>query len=179
MKLTLYTLATDDDNGTKCRVFGSEHQRDDALLTWVGSNREDWAASDFADNLHEFIQSRTDYLDTFSTDEQSLDIDPSALLTINEAWKLCKDTPGAFGNLYDPEEIMSILDGWSEEGDGTEASYWFDPKSAEDRRAVLAWCEQEGPDFEDRISDLVGSNLPTRGEAFAALTAKHQKERAA
>jgi hypothetical protein len=179
MKLTIHTLATDDDNGTTCRVFAAEALRDDALLAWVGSNREDWAASDFADNLHEFIQSRTDYLDTFSTDEQKLDIDPSALLTVNEAWKLCKDTPGAFGNLYDPEEIMSILDGWSEEGDEAVASHWFDPKSAEDRIAVLAWCEQEGPDFEERISDLVCSNLPTRGEAFAALTEKHQKERAA
>ena len=74
---------------------------------------------------------------------------------------------------------MSILDGWSEEGDDSETSHWFDPTSVEDRAAILAWCEKEGPDFEDQISNLVCDNLPNRGEAFAALEAKNKQERAA
>lgn len=39
MKITIHTLATDYDNGTQARVFGSKAARDGALLQWVGSNR--------------------------------------------------------------------------------------------------------------------------------------------
>ncbi len=73
---------------------------------------------------------------------------------------------------------MTLLDGWLDEGDKDETSHWFDPDSAEDRIAILAWCEGEGPDFEDQVSHLICSNLPTRGAAFAALQAKRQRERA-
>ena len=149
------------------------------MLDWVGSNRKEWAQSKYADDLHEFVQSKTDYLDTFSTDEQDVEINPADLITVNTAWKFCKENPGSFGNLYDPDEVMTILDGWADESDEDDNSSCFDPESAEDRMAILAWCEQEGPDFEDRISELVCSNLPNRGEAFAALEAKHQRERAA
>jgi hypothetical protein len=45
--------------------------------------------------------------------------------------------------------------------------------------AILAWCEQEGPDIENRISELVCSNLSNQSEASAALAAKHQRDRAA
>ena len=179
MRLTIFTLATDDNSSTTCRVFRSETERDDALLEWIDSDREEWAASEFADDLRDYVHSRSDYLDTFSTDEQLVAIDPAELMTLNVAWKVCKVTPGSFGNLYDPDEVMTILDGWSEEGDKDETSYWFDADSAEDRLAILAWCEQEGPDFENQISELVCSNLPNRGEALAALAAKHQRERAA
>jgi hypothetical protein len=179
MKLTIYTLATDDKCGTRAGVFGTETDRDDALLEWVSSNREEWSESAFADNLHPYIQSKADYLDTFSTDEQEVEIDPAELMTVNAAWTLCKDNPGSFGNLYDPDEVMTILDEWAEEGDEEDSSHWFDAGNAEDRMAILAWCEAEGPDFENQISELVCSNLPNRGEAFAALEAKHQRERAA
>lgn len=179
MKLKIYTLATDDDSGTHADVFGTEEARDDALLAWVSSDREEWAKSEFADDLHEYVQSKTDYLDTFSTDVQDVGVDPAQLMTTNEAWKRCKVTPGSFGNLYDPDEVMSILDGWADESDADETSHWFDPESEEDRSAILAWCEQEGPDFEDRISELVCSNLPNRGAALAALEAKQRQERAA
>lgn len=179
MKVTVYTLATDDNDGTTCRIFASETERDNALLEWVQSSREEWAASPCADNLHEYVQSLTDYLDTFSTDEQALEIDGAAQMTINEAWTWCKETPGSFGNLYDPEEVLSILDGWAEEGDESKTSYWFDPESDEDRKAILAWCEKDGADFEDKISDLVCASLPTRGEAFEALVAKNRKAGAA
>lgn len=74
---------------------------------------------------------------------------------------------------------MSILDGWADEGDADEMSQWFDRDCAEDRMAILAWCEAQGPDFEDRISELVCSNLPNRGAALAALEEKHRHERAA
>lgn len=60
-----------------------------------------------------------------------------------------------------------------------ETSFWFDPESAEDRMAILAWCEQEGPDFENRISEIVCSNLSNQSAASAALAAKHQRDRAA
>ena len=179
MKLTIYTLATDDKCGTHADVFGSQTERDDALLEWVNSNRDEWAESEFAGDLHEYVLSKTDYLDTFSTDEQEIEIDPAQLVTVNEAWTLCKDNAGAFGNLYDPEEVMTILDGWSDEDDEDTTSHRFDPDNAEDRMAILAWCEAEGPDFEDQISDLVCTNLPNRGEALAALEAKRQRERAA
>jgi len=179
MRVNIYTLATDDKCGTHADVFGSQTERDDALLAWVSSTREEWAKSRFAGDLHEYVLSRIDYLDTFSTDEQEVEIDPAELMTVNTAWKLCKVTPGSFGNLYDPDEVMSILDGWADEGDEEETSYWFDADSVEDRAAILAWCEVEGPDFEERISDLVCSNLPNRGAAFAALDAKHQRESAA
>lgn len=179
MRLNIYTLATDDKCGTRADVFGSEAERDDALLAWVNSSREEWGESNFAGDLHEYVLSRIEYLDTFSTDEQEVEFDPAKFVTINTAWKLCKDNPGSFGNLYDPDEIMSILDGWADEGDEDKTSHWFDPDSVEDRRAILAWCEAEGSDFEERISDLVCSNLPNRGAAFAALDAKHQRERVA
>jgi hypothetical protein len=74
-------------------------EREDALLDWIGSGREDWAASQITDGLHDYVQSRTDYLDTFATDEQAVEIDPAALMTLNVASKVCKDTPGSFGNL--------------------------------------------------------------------------------
>ncbi|WP_171181156.1 hypothetical protein [Ruegeria sp. HKCCD8929] len=176
MKLTIYTLATDDDTGTNSQVFPNEEARDDALLSWVSSDRDEWAGSEFADNLHEFIQSKTDYMDTFSTDEQEIGIDPVQLVGIDEAWKICKAVPGAFGNLYDPDEVLTIMDGWSEAGDTSEDSNWFDPTNAEDKAAILAWCEQEGPDFEDQTSNLVCENLPNRGEAFKALAAKREQE---
>ncbi len=179
MRLNIFTLATDDNSGTHADVFGSETERDDALLAWVNSNREEWGESKLAGDLHEYVLSRIEYLDTFATDEQEVEIDPATLMSVNTAWKLCKVTPGSFGNLYDPDEVMSILDGWADEGDGEETSYWFDPESAEDQAAILAWCEAEGADFEGRISDLVCSNLPNRGAAFAVLDAKHQRERAA
>jgi len=179
VRFTIYILATDDDCGTHASVFGSEAARDDALLEWVGSNREEWAQGQFSDDLNEHVQSKTDYLDTFSTDEQEVDIDPAQLLTVNEAWKICKDNPGSFGNLYDPDEVMITLDGWAVEGDEEDRSHWFDPESTEDRMAILAWCEAEGPDFEDRVSDLVCTNLPNRGQAFTAHKAKHAREQAA
>jgi hypothetical protein len=179
MRVNIYTLATDDKCGTHADVFGSEAERDNALLAWVNSDREQWAESKLAGDLHEYVLSKVDYLDTFSTDEQEVEIDPAELMSVNTAWKLCKVTPGSFGNLYDPNEVMSILDGWAEEGDEDETSHWFDPDSAKDQAAILAWCEAEGPDFEDRISELVCSNLPNRGAAFAALNAKQERERAA
>jgi len=179
MKLNIFTLATDENSGTNCRVFGTKNQRDDALLEWFGSDREDWAASQSSDDLQDYDQSRTDHPGTFAIDEQAVEIDPAGLMTLNVAWKVCKDTPGSFGNLYDPDEVLTILDGWAEEGDKDETCYWFDPDSAEDRMAILAWCEQVGPDFETRISELVCSNLPNQSEALAALDAKLQRDRVA
>lgn len=73
---------------------------------------------------------------------------------------------------------MTILDGWADEDDADKTSRWFDPESEEDHMAILACCEQEGPDFEERISELICSNLPNRGEAFAAPKAKRPQERA-
>ncbi|MYB77838.1 MAG: hypothetical protein F4X83_12275 [Chloroflexi bacterium] len=177
MKLTIYTLATDCDNGTNAQVFVSEDTRDDALLEWVGSSREDWQASDLADDLHAFVQTKTGYLDTFSTDEQQIEVDPAQLITVNQAWFRCKDAPGSFGNLYDPDEVMEIMSNWSEAGDEGPDSHWFDPKDSEDHAAILAWCDQVGPDFEEQISRLVCENLPTRKTAFEALEAKHKLER--
>lgn len=177
MKIKVYTLATDDDNGTTPQAFGSEVERDDALLSWVGSNRETWLASNLADDLHEYVLSRTEHLDTFSTDEQEIEVDLNALLTANEAWAFCKKPAGAFGNLYDPNEAMTIMDGWAEEGDISDGSHWFDPENPDDTAAVTAWCEKEGPDFEQQISNLVCENLPTRKAAYEALAAKRSAPR--
>ncbi len=179
MKLTVYTLATDCDNGTNSDVFTDKTARDDALLTWAGTSREEWQESDLADDLHEFVQTKKDYMDTFQTDDKKLDIDLAAHVTVNEAWRTCKDKPGSFGNLYDPDELFTIMDGWSEKGDETEASKWFDPESSEDHDALLAWCEEEGPDFEEQISNLVCQNLPNRKQAYDALEEKHRKQREA
>ena len=176
MKLSIYTLATDCDAGTHADLFIDEQERDDALLAWAGSSREDWQSSDLADDLH-FVQTKTGYLDTFSTDQKQIEVDLAQLTTVNGAWILCKDNPGSFGNLYDPDEVMTILDGWSESGDDSPESHWFDPADSEDRTAILAWCEQEGPDFEDQISNLVCENLPNRKAAFDALEAKCRDER--
>ena len=176
MKLTIYTLATDCDAGTHADLFTDEQVRDDALLAWADSNREDWQSSDLADDLHAFVQTKIDYLDTFSTDEQQIEVDLAQLTNVNEVWALCKNHPGSFGSLYDPDEVMTILDGWSESGDDSPESHWFDPASPEDRAAILAWCEQEGPDFEDQISNLVCENLPNRKAAFEALEANHKVE---
>jgi hypothetical protein len=130
-----------------------------------------------ADDLHEFVLTKTDHLDTFSTDEQEIEVDIDQLVTVNEAWFRCKRETGAFGNLYDPDEVLTTLDSWGEEGDESEGSHWFDPEDAEDRAAITAWCEQQGPDFEDQISKLVCENMPTRKDAFASLESKHDKER--
>lgn len=179
MKLTIYTLATDDDCGTTSTVFADAASRDAALLEWAGTNWDEWKESDLADDLHEFIQTKTDHLDTFSTDEQELVIDLAAHVSVNEAWRICDEAPGSFGNLYDPDELFTIMGGWSEKGDESETSNWFDPESSEDFDALLAWCEEEGPDFEEQISNLVCQNLPNRKQAFAALEAKHRKQREA
>lgn len=85
MKLKIYTFATDDNSGTHAEVFGTEEARDDALLAWVGSNRAEWVNSELADDLHDYVQSKTDYLDTFSTDAQEIEIDPGQLMSVNEA----------------------------------------------------------------------------------------------
>jgi len=177
MKLIIYTLATDCDAGTHADLFTDENTRDDALLKWAGSSRIEWQSSELANDLHAFVQTKTDYLDTFSTDEKQIEVDLAQLTTVNEAWFRCKDNPGSFGNLYDPDEVITILDGWSESGDESPASHWFDRDNREDHAAILAWCEQEGPDFEEQISDLVCENLPTRKAAFDALEAKHKVER--
>jgi len=177
MKITVYTLATDDDGGTGCHVFTTENQRDDALLNWAGTSRDDWQKSDLADDLHEYVQSFADYLDTFSADQHELILDSAEFITVSEAWKTCKDVPGSFGNLYDPNEIMTMLDGYEDEGekDNPDGRY-YDPSNSEDQAAMLAWCLQEGPAFEKSISELVWTNLPTRREAYEALQKKKYAE---
>lgn len=175
MKITVFTLATDDDNGTTARVFASEAERVTALLQWVGSDHTTWQESELAGDLHEYVQSLSDHMDTFSTDEHQVEIDIADVLAVNQAWAFCKDGPGAFGNLYDPTEVMTILDGWSEQGDMSDTSNWFNPDDPNDCAAILAWCEKEGPGFEDEISNLVCSNLPNRKEAFDALAEKRSK----
>lgn len=179
MKLTIYTLATDCDNGTTSQTFATEQERDSALLEWVGSNPEQWAASKLADDLHEYVQSKTGYMDTFSTDEQEIEVDIDQLITVNEAWFRCKREPGAFGSLYDPVDVITVMSTWSESEDESDGSHWFNPEDVEDSAAILAWCEQEGPGFEEQISKLVWENMPTRKEAFEALEAKNKKEREA
>jgi hypothetical protein len=108
MKLTIDNLATDCDAGTQAQLFTNENARDDTLLEWAGSSRDEWQASHLADDLHEFVQTKTDYLDTFSTCAKEIDVDLAQLTTVNKAWFRCKDTPGSFGNLYDPDEVMTI-----------------------------------------------------------------------
>lgn len=90
-------------------------------------------------------------------------------ITVGEAWQRCKAEPGAFGNLYDPQEILTIMDGWEDD-------FEFDPENAEDVAAITAWCEAEGSDFEDQISNLVCENLPKRKDAYAALANKRGEE---
>ncbi len=174
MKITVYSLATDDDEGTTARVFGSEEERDDALLSWVGSNRESWAQREHPVDLHEYVQTLSDHLDTFSTDQQEVEIDLHDILSVNAAWRFCKEPDGAFGNLYDPEEVATIMDGWAEEGDRSDGSNWFQTDSAEEMAAITAWCEKNGPGFEQQISNLVCENLPTRKEAFDTLAEKRR-----
>lgn len=172
MKITVFTLATDDDEGTTARVFGSEEERDDALLSWVGSNRESWQQSEYPEDLHEYVQTLSGHLDTFSTDQQEVEIVLADILSVNDAWQFCKEQEGAFGNLYDPEEAATIMDGWAVEGDTSDGSHWFATGNAEDMAAITAWCVKEGPGFEQQISNLVCESLPTRKEAYGALAAK-------
>lgn len=177
MKLTVFTLATDDEDGTSSQVFTSKAALDKALLSWVGSNAEEWAESEYADDLHEFISSKLDHLDTFSTDEQEIEFDKSDPQIVKAAWDACKSRPGAFGNLYDPIEVMTVMDGWAVEGDTSDASFWFDPQNPDDTAAIAAWCEANGLNLEQRISDLVCKSLPNRKAAYEALSGQRSAPR--
>ena len=169
MKLVIYTLATDGDDGTQSQVFTNEAARTDALLDWIGSDREEWKVSDQSDDLSEFVSARIGHLDTYSMDEHDIDLSD---LSLSLLWSLCKSAPGAFGALYDPDDVLTTMDGWAATGDMSDGSHWFDPTCKNDREAILAWCEQEGPKLEQRISDLVCEAMPTRGQAFDALVMK-------
>ena len=90
-------------------------------------------------------------------------------LKVNAVWGRRNFEAGSFGNLYDPNEVLTIVDGWGDE-------YEFDASNAEDRAAVTAWCEAEGASIEDDISKLVCDQLPTREIAFAALAKKREND---
>ncbi|WP_299085817.1 hypothetical protein [uncultured Ruegeria sp.] len=172
LTLTFYKLTTDCVAGINSVIFTEKQARDDALLEWAGSTREDWLASNLAHDLDAFVKSKTDLRDRFKTDQATIDI--TGLITVNQAWVYCKDEPGSFGNLYDPDTVMSILEERPDPMHPGDLSFGFDPGNARDRAAVLAWCEQNGPDFEDQISELVCRNFPTRTAAYTALAEKNQ-----
>jgi len=164
MKLTIFLLATDCDMGTQSEVFANKIARDDALLSWCGSSREEWLDHPtLADDLHEYVQTKTDHLDTFSTDEVELEIDDTT------AWHAIKKSAGSFGVLYDPIEIATMTDGWSDENEEDATSHYFDTNDPSDMAALTAWCEAEKASFEDAMSSVVHESAPTRAEAFKAL----------
>lgn len=158
----------------------SLYASDDVTLYW-DIDAQQWEISDdgYPGSNGNLYCGNCDHICEADKAKQEVEYDLPAKpeMTINEAWKICKDKPGTFGNLYDPEEIMTIMDGWAsaEERDDPDGQY-FDPKNAEHMAAMLAWCEEHGPGFEDDMSNNVCSNLPTRNEAYAALDKKRKAE---
>jgi len=170
MSITVHILITDDHEGTRADAFTTESDR--ALISWVGSDAKEWAQSELADNLYEYVSSRYDHGRKICTDEQTLENDISQAPRTNAAWSFCKSIPGAFGAFYDPIDVMTIMGGWAVEGDHSDTSHWFEAGNDEDTAAILAWCEKEGSRIERQISDLVCNTMPTRKEAFEALAMK-------
>ncbi|MEO0380919.1 MAG: hypothetical protein AAF252_11665 [Pseudomonadota bacterium] len=174
--MKIYCLIWDNDGGTTLEHFFSEEDRAQRIKSEIVV---DWNA------ITASMPMPDDWMDAWAvvSDKVSYwlvteEIDLLDGIPSDMAWKICKAKSGSFGNLYDPAEIATITDGWSDEGDESETSHNFDQEDVEDMLALTAWCETEGPDFEDQISKLVCENLPTRGEAFAALERKHAAERA-
>ena len=83
MKITVWTLASDDDNGTQAAVFTTEHAAQTAYYNAVFTEPEAGTAERAKDALdtknydylHDIAQSYLDgSLDTYSIDSQELDI---------------------------------------------------------------------------------------------------------
>jgi hypothetical protein len=84
MKCTIFTLATDDDNGTSGQAFGSERAMEDALIESTGSRysggytREDfegWLAENPDGDLNQWWDEHRGDLDSYTTDEERIDVD--------------------------------------------------------------------------------------------------------
>ena len=174
--MILYCLIWDSDDGTHLEHYFTDQARNDRIKSEL---TDDWNSARPGEPFPQ------DWFDAWEVISQFVDywfvcenIDLRGAVSQNLAWKICKETPGAFGNLYDPKEIATIMDGWSDSDEYHDSSHHFDSDDYEDVQALTAWCEQEGSSFEDDISRLVCDNLPTRREAFAALERKHAAERA-
>lgn len=168
--MKVWTVTYNDDSGVHSTVHLTVEEADAAALEWIQHYRPSFPEVDF-DQTWADVQSdlceESGYMDSVSVVEHDLD------LTVNHAWKVCKDGPGAFGNLYGTDELFTIMDGWGDadnlyDHDGR----YFSSANPDDRAALTAWCEAEGPVLEDQISNLVCENLPTRREAYDALSEK-------
>lgn len=157
--MNIYLMVWDSDDGTEVHQFKDEAQRDQAIYDRL---LPDWDEGEHgpAPSHYSDLWDKISLFASYWIVAHVIDI--SALFTVNEAWKRCKDAPGTFGALYDADEIFTALDGNDE----------FDPQNEEDRQAVQAWCEEHGPDLEEAFSETFWANTPTRGEAFKALTKK-------
>ncbi|ESY35719.1 hypothetical protein NKK48_30250 [Mesorhizobium sp. C386A] len=84
MKITIQTLATDDENGTQSFAFATEDQLHRHLYeTVVEPNNGDLVSYEaFVKDPHEYVQIFSGYLDTFSTDEVVVEI---------PLWKILRD----------------------------------------------------------------------------------------
>ncbi|MER8983919.1 hypothetical protein [Mesorhizobium sp. M0843] len=76
MKITIQTLATDDQNGTQSFAFATEDQLHRHLYeTVIEPNNGDLVTyEDFLEDPHGYVDKFSGYLDTYSTDEAVIDI---------------------------------------------------------------------------------------------------------
>lgn len=89
MKITVWTAAGDDSNGTWARAFASESEAEDALLEAVGEDRESfaaWQALHAEEGLWEFLDEHKDdpSIDTYQLDEQEVELPPIRVLVALE-----------------------------------------------------------------------------------------------
>jgi hypothetical protein len=150
--LTIWTAVTDNKDGTQVFTFLKESELDAFKHNWL---MERWT-EDHGPMPADFWEA----YEAASYDQDYLTIEASELDT-SAVWHALKaGTPGAFGVLYDPNEITTMLDG----------NEIVDSNCPKDRAAMLKWCQLEGGSFEDAMSELVWSNVPTsRGKLFMSV----------
>lgn len=140
--------------------------------------RDDLERMKGADSEHYTDDDRTEMAERIA-DLEELESDVILRPSPDDAWQICRSSPGMFGVFYDAQEICTVMDGWAEEDDSDNPDpdgHFFDWDDPDDRAALLAWCKREGPSFEDTFSTIVGDNAPTRAEAFDALAEARVKE---
>ncbi len=161
--MKIWTVTFNDDGSNPYSiVLLKEADADTAARLWIDAYRDDYKHLLEVENdwdyltwreVYEWLRAQSGFLDTIVVEGH--EIDDSIL------WNALKAAvPGRFGVLYDPDELLTMMDGWDDE-------YAFD--TPETKKALEAWCIKEGPDFEDTWSQIMGDNCPTEDDAKKAL----------
>lgn len=171
--MNIWTVTYNDDNGSpSSSVHLSANEANKAAAEWVEAYRdsygdvvdfdqEDWGA------IFDALTEQIGFMDAVTIQKHQVSV------SINDLWGPFKTIQGgflkgSFGVLYDPQEVLEMLDGYNADIDDDNSSA-FDASNPEDVSAITAWCEAEAESFEDEFSHVFWNNLPTRKEAYEKL----------